>query len=179
MTKLNIMLDEEKWYQTITFKMLLIGLLVLLLLIPLGMVKSVIREREVTDEEVELEIMEQWGGPQVVSGPTMHVPVFYNVKDKDDKVSKVKKWLHVMPEELDINGTIETELRKRGIYETPVYNAILNISGLFSNLHKIVNEADEIDWKVLMLLWQLLTIEVLKARWIFLGMAKHVNLRLD
>ncbi len=138
--------QQEPWYQTITFKMLLIGALVLILLIPLGMVKSVIREREMTDQEVELEIMEQWGGPQIVSGPTLHIPVYYNVKDKDGTLSKLKKWLHIMPDNLSIDGDIKSEERHRGIYETVIYNTKLSINGDFTKLNTIHTDADEIDW---------------------------------
>lgn len=141
------MIDEEKWHQTISFKVLVIGFLALVLLIPLGMVKSIIREREVTDEQVELEIMERWGGQQLISGPTMHVPVYYKVKGKDDEFNVLRKWLHIMPEELVVTGNVETHLRKRGIYETPVYDASLAISGRFSKLDEVFCDADEIDWE--------------------------------
>jgi inner membrane protein len=138
--------QQEKWYQTITFKMLLIGALVLLLLIPLGMVKSVIRERETTDQEVEHEIMEQWGGPQIVSGPVLHIPVYYSIKDKNGALSKLKKWLHIMPNDLTIHGNIKSQEKHRGIYETVIYTTELSLQGDFSELNTINQDADEVDW---------------------------------
>nr|WP_321450359.1 cell envelope integrity protein CreD [uncultured Carboxylicivirga sp.] len=137
---------SEQWYQTITFKLVTVGILVLVLLIPLSMVKSVIREREDTDRLVETEIMEQWGGPQIISGPTLHVPVYYTSQDKDGHVTKIKRWLHIMPNELNTQGKIEPEKRHRGIYETVIYNANLSINGNFDSLTNLITEADEIDW---------------------------------
>ncbi|MCU4163303.1 cell envelope integrity protein CreD [Carboxylicivirga caseinilyticus] len=136
----------EQWYQTITFKLVTVGILILVLLIPLSMVKSVIREREATDQQVETEIMQQWGGPQIISGPIMHVPVYYNSLDKDGHEIKTKRWLHIMPDELNSQGFIEPDKKHRGIYETVIYNTNLSIKGNFDSLSKLNPDADEVDW---------------------------------
>ncbi len=138
--------EQEQWYQTITFKLLTIGALVLVLLIPLSMVKSVIHEREQTDHEVEMEIMQQWGGPQVVSGPIMHIPVTYINTDKDGKTQKIKRWLHIMPDDLNANGKIDPEKKHRGIYETVIYTTDLSLQGHFNAFKNIQADVDEIDW---------------------------------
>jgi inner membrane protein len=137
--------NEENWYQTLTFKVVMIGVLVLLLLIPLGMVKSVIRERQATEAEVERELFEKWGGEQVVTGPVLHVPTFYYVKENDE-LKKHKRWLHVMPEDLMIKGEVEPEIRYRGIYKKVLYNSDFVVSGDFDKLNEIEVVADEIDW---------------------------------
>ncbi|MCG8581584.1 MAG: cell envelope integrity protein CreD [Bacteroidales bacterium] len=137
--------NEESWYQTITFKVVMIGVLVLLLLIPLGMVKSVIRERQATEAEVERELFEKWGGEQVVTAPVLHIPTFYYVKEGKE-LKKHKRWLHVMPEDLLIKGAVEPEIRYRGIYKKVLYNSDFTISGVFSHLNEVEVVADEIDW---------------------------------
>ena len=48
--------------QSNTFRMLLIGTLTLLLLIPLAFVKDLVRERKHRQERVIQEIDEKWGG---------------------------------------------------------------------------------------------------------------------
>ncbi|MBS2097038.1 cell envelope integrity protein CreD [Carboxylicivirga linearis] len=136
----------EQWYQTITFKLVTVGLLILILLIPLSMVKSVIREREQTDQQVETEIMEQWGGPQIISGPILHLPVYYYTQDKNGHIKKTKKWLHIMPDDLNTEGYIEPHKRHRGIYETVIFNSQLSINGNFDSLNKLTIDADEVDW---------------------------------
>ncbi|MBK3517843.1 cell envelope integrity protein CreD [Carboxylicivirga marina] len=138
--------NEEQWYQTLTFKVVMIGALVLLLLIPLGMVKSVIRERQATEAEVERELFEKWGGEQVLTGPILHVPTYYYLKE-DEKLTKHKRWLHVMPELLSVNGSVEPEVRYRGIYKKVLYNSDLQIEGAFEKLDQMVINADEVDWE--------------------------------
>ena len=136
---------HTSWYQSTTFKFAIIGLLVLLLLIPLGMVKSVIREREETERQVEREMIQQWGSEQLISGPVLHIPVYtYHLIDK--KNTKVKKWLHIMPNDLFVTGNVEPEIRYRGIYKQVLYNADIKLNGYFEALHKIDIQADEVDW---------------------------------
>jgi len=142
--KMN-MNDTEQWYQSLTFKMILIGVLVLVLLIPLSMVKSVITEREETEQQVDQEMMLQWGGPQIISGPVLHVPLTYYIKD-DDKVKKSHKWLHIMPEDLNVTGNVLPEIRYRGIYKKVLYNSELKIYGSFGDLTKVTTNAHTIDW---------------------------------
>ncbi|WP_430814593.1 cell envelope integrity protein CreD [Carboxylicivirga sp. RSCT41] len=137
--------SEENWYQTLTFKAVMIGVLVLLLLIPLGMVKSVIRERQATEAEVERELFEKWGGEQVVTGPVLHVPTYYYVKEGKE-LKKHKRWLHIMPEDLMIKGAVEPEIRYRGIYKKVLYNSDFIITGKFNDLSKVDVVADEIEW---------------------------------
>ncbi len=139
------------WHQTTTFKLTIIGLLVLLLLIPLGMVKSVIREREHTEQQVEQEMMQQWGGQQLVSGPVLHVPIYTYHTSENNKTSeqtqvKIKQWLHIMPDDLSVTGQINPEIRYRGIYKQVLYNADLKLKGYFVSISKIAVQADEIDW---------------------------------
>jgi len=134
------------WYQTTTFKFAIIGTLVLLLLIPLSMVKSVIHEREETERQVEQEMMQQWGNEQLISGPILHIPTYsYHMIDK--KHTKVKKWLHIMPADLKTTGHVEPEIRYRGIYKQVLYNASLTLAGHFGSIDKIDVQADEIDWQ--------------------------------
>lgn len=144
--KMNIN-ETGSWYQSLTVKMVLIGIMVLILLIPLSMVKSVIVEREETDQQVDQEMMHQWGGPQLISGPVLNVPVIYWTKDKEDKLIKSRRWLHVMPEELNINGEIIPEARKRGIYKKILFNSKLNLRGRFEKLDQIKTNANEIEWE--------------------------------
>ena len=56
------------------FKMTAIAILVLLLLIPLSMVRSVLHERLQRREAAVKEITSTWGSEQVVLGPVLIVP---------------------------------------------------------------------------------------------------------
>ena len=68
---------QQPWLSSNIIKLGLITVMGLLLLIPLSMIKSVIREREATEKEVDLRMMEQWGGPQTITGPIVNIPIYY------------------------------------------------------------------------------------------------------
>jgi inner membrane protein len=119
------------WSNSLTFKMSIIAVMVLLLLIPLGMIKGLIREREKTSQEVEYDISSQWGSAQTLAGPILNIPVEYQQVDNKGVVTTERSWLHVMPANLKIESTLEPEIRYRGIFKTTVYNSQSNIEGSF------------------------------------------------
>jgi len=125
----------KNWFkESITFKLIIIGVLSLLLLIPAGMVKRLIREREKTRNEVINEINSKWGFQQTITGPVISVP-FIRYYKEDDKILSSKHYVHMLPDNLEIMGEIFPETRYRGIYKVVVYNARLNIKGDFSSIN--------------------------------------------
>ncbi len=60
--------------RSLTFRAVVVGILVLLLLIPLGMVERLIWERQERRTEVETEVGNTWGGAQTLTGPVIAVP---------------------------------------------------------------------------------------------------------
>src|SRR5262245_42586554 len=58
----------------ITKRVVMLGILILLMLIPLTMISDLVNERSNRRYEVETQIAEQWGGYQVVSGPVLMIP---------------------------------------------------------------------------------------------------------
>ncbi len=123
----------------------LVVLLVLILCIPLEMIKSVAREREERRDEARSDITEKAGGSSVLGAVSVVVPVSYverfkNEKGKEEIVWRSRKvWF--LPEELAIDGTTETALRKRGIYEVPVFSGPFGIRASF-RLHPAMTGLD-------------------------------------
>ena len=117
-------------------KSFFIGFLVLALLIPTFLIMYLVSERKDRKQEVTREISNKWSAAQTITGPFLIVP--YN--ETENSVT-VKKYLHILPELLDINGNIEPEIRYRSIYKVPVYTAKpLTLKGKFSkNLLNSVN----------------------------------------
>ena len=89
-------MQQQQWLSSHLTKLGLIVILGLLLLIPLSMIKSVIREREATEKDVDIKMMEQWGGPQTVTGPILNIPVCYYTYDIEDKmiITKIYTFLN-------------------------------------------------------------------------------------
>ncbi|MCK4778199.1 MAG: cell envelope integrity protein CreD, partial [Actinomycetia bacterium] len=105
----------------------------LLLLIPLQMIKSFIKDRENRKRATVNEISSKWGGIQTLTGPVLSIPYNHYFRDKDDKLIKVIKYAFFLPEDLLVTGKITPEIRYRGIYKVIVYNANLQISGFFES----------------------------------------------
>ena len=51
--------NQLKWYETMTVKMILLGFMALMFLVPLELIKTVIRDRESSSTLVKQEIAEQ------------------------------------------------------------------------------------------------------------------------
>jgi inner membrane protein len=137
--------DNKKLQYSLTIKIVVLAFLGLFLLIPLEMIKSIIRERQKTAEEVKKEIAFQWAGQQIISGPVLNIPVriFPSKKELDPYVSV----LHLMPESLTIKADVQTEKRHRSIYQTVVYTADMNISGSFAIPELNADGNREVLWK--------------------------------
>ncbi|PIA82301.1 hypothetical protein BFR04_11110 [Gaetbulibacter sp. 4G1] len=129
------------WIKTsITAKMLIVGFLTFVLLIPLFFIEDLIRERSYRQTEVINEINQQWGNEVLIYGPILKVPYkIYKEKTVTDK--KTKKVYtetieeiysaYFFPENLNINSSLNPEEKKRGIYTTAVYNSKMQITGSF------------------------------------------------
>ncbi len=114
-----------------TFKLITICALILLLLIPASMVKSLIRERDYRKQGVINEINHKWGEAQTLIGPVITVPYLVYLEDKKGKTTTVTKYFHILPDTVNIKSRITPEVRYRGIYEAVLYNTILSIDGHF------------------------------------------------
>lgn len=117
-----------------TFKLFTICLLILALLIPSSMVKSMIREREARKQSVVNEVSAKWGRAQTVTGPVITVPYAAYVEGRKGKTTKVIRYLHLLPDTVNIKSRITPHVRSRGIYEAVLYNTMIDIDGSFSHL---------------------------------------------
>ena len=133
---------------SVIVKLLFIGFLVLILLIPMGMVRSVIYERNHLYLSAKQDIMNAWGREQTIGGPVLTLP--YRVTVTDDKgIKRVQKSLaHFLPERLNVRGQLDTQMRYRGIYQVPVYTADLKLSGRFAppDIARLGIEPHNVDW---------------------------------
>src|ERR1700736_4171921 len=121
-----------KRYRTI-IKLIGVGLLILLLLIPLGMITGVLSDRLQRRNEAVADITSSWGREQILIGPVLIITYQYRfktVKEVPGKDGKVEKreveetggaWAYFLPETLNLAGDAETQKLKRGIYEAAVF----------------------------------------------------------
>ena len=114
--------------QSTSFKFVIIGILSLLLLIPVGKIRNLILERQERSSLAAWEISEKWGLEQTITGPYLTIPL-KEIRTLNEKEEVIRRQLHILPEDLSINGKVVPEEKKRGIYETVVYSAAMRITG--------------------------------------------------
>ena len=127
---------------SMTKKILSIALLILLFQIPNIMVDGVISSREARHNDAVFSIQDNWARRQTVVGPFLTIPCTRYDGDKLVSCS-----LHVLPENLQVDSDLKTEIRYRGIYEAVVGIGDLQLQGSFviSNVSNF--DLEEIFWK--------------------------------
>jgi inner membrane protein len=134
---------------SVTFRIIVIGVLILLLLIPLGFVRDLVYERKNRKVEAVNEISQKWGGQQTIIGPILSIPYQqYGISKDNQKVLLGVQYAHFLPEKLNINTTLEPQIRSRGIFDAVVYSSKMNFSGKFTRIDTEVLDLKGafIDW---------------------------------
>ena len=124
--------EKRRLRDSVMVKMLVIGVLILLLLVPLGMVGSLVRERQSRSGHAAEEVAATWGSAQTLAGPVLTVPYLQHVKNDKGVPVTLRSYARFLPETLDVEGNVETEKRSRGIFEVAVYRTDLRWRGTFA-----------------------------------------------
>lgn len=130
--------SDKNFLHSTTAKIIMVGVLTLVLLIPLQYVKALISERSEYQKEVADGISNQWGGSVYFYGPVLKVPYkAFSETQFVDKVTKAIKYertyyteyAYFFPEELKANANVQTESKHRNNYESAVFSAKMNFKG--------------------------------------------------
>lgn len=113
-------------------KVIVIGILTLLLMIPMVMISDLVNERERTASEAVEEVGERWSLPQTVVGPVLTIPRYtLQHVGESGRTERVREVVNILPESLDITGDVRTEELRRGLYEAVVYRSTMELRGTF------------------------------------------------
>jgi len=110
---------------SIMVKMVVVGVLILVLLIPLLMIWGLISERQQRHDAVTAEVASSAGSSQTLGGPVLVVP--FRIYSQ----AETQELAFFLPEALSVKGSLEPERRSRGIYDVVLYKANLRLSGTF------------------------------------------------
>jgi inner membrane protein len=120
------------WMRSLTAKVLGIGMLALLMLIPLLQVHGLISERQQLREATVAKIAQGWGGPQVLGGLLLAVPTQRLVSSAQDPQPKVERSTEmVLADSVTMDVAMTVHTRSYGIYSAPVYVSTVQLSGRF------------------------------------------------
>ncbi len=142
-----------RFTNSIWIKIWLIVFICLLLLIPVGQVEDLIRERHRFSDQAKNEVTDKWSRKQSTGKVVLSVPII-QTRTKVDKEGKTVSYdhhshVHFLPEQLSISADTTSHVKKRGLYTIPLYETKLVLEGTFSNLDQRVREFKntKVIWK--------------------------------
>jgi inner membrane protein len=114
-------------------RLLVMGLLLFALQAPLTMMCSVVDERKARRNAVVTDVSGNWGDAQTIGGPVLAVPYRYSWSDSHGQRQTATANDYFLPEQLEIEGALESGERKRTLFTVVVYTARVKIRGRFTH----------------------------------------------
>jgi len=132
-----------------SIKVMVIGALILILLIPVSMIKGVVHDRVRVHNDARAGIMQSWGGQQLLSGPILVLP--YRVVHINKAGNEIVRtdFAYILPSSLDIDIEANPEVLYRGMHKVPIYSASVSLSGAFNSpdFAMLAPAASDIEWQ--------------------------------
>lgn len=129
----------------ISKRVVMLGILILIMLIPLIMIGDLVYERSARRYEVENQIAGQWGGSQIVGGPVLMIPYVtrskYDRGDGSTGEAVTERLAYFLPDKLAIIADLDSDFRRRSLYDVLVYTSRIELSGSFA-------PANFSDWNI-------------------------------
>jgi inner membrane protein len=142
-------------FQSITFKIVIIALLLLLFLIPQAMISSVIDDRQDYFLKAENDVQSSWGSDQIIAGPIITIPYFITEEEiysEDNKMLKRKvekrRVRAIVPKNQNVKSQLKHLIKERGIFDILLYKSKSEIIGNFSISEEVteIKKLGRIDW---------------------------------
>ena len=166
---------------SLTIKMIIVGILTLILLIPLSYINDLIDERQDRQQSVVEDINQKWGEEVLLYGPVLEIPyityievIKKNAETKAIYTEKVARtnYGYFFPKQLNVDAQLDPEIKAYGMYNSVVYSGLVHLNGMFSKPDiKAISSSDPV------VLWN-------KARVIFKtsdlkGVSNQVSIKVD
>jgi inner membrane protein len=118
-----------------TLRLLGVAFLALLLLLPVVRIGELVSERQGRAAGAVEEVASKWGNRQALVGPALVVPFTSRVTTAsttgEPVVSERPGNAVFLPRRMEATGTIDSQVRRRGIFSVPVYSLDLQVEGEF------------------------------------------------
>ena len=134
---------KNKISNSISFKLGVILLLIMLMQVPLSYVRDLIYERKQMQQQAQNEISKRWGANQYIGAPLMNIYSYKtNILNSNNKNTNTnqQKLQTIQARTFNLNINLDAELRYLGIYEAAVFISDVKISGLFELSQKITKQ---------------------------------------
>jgi len=133
-TKQFIQEKPKNFNWPLTLKVVTIGAVIIVLMIPKLMILELIKERESTAGLAKTEVEQKWSLGQTVRGPVLTIPYIERISGGNKKeIAEEIHECHFLPKTLQVNSGISPKELNRSIYKTVVYESEIKISGSFDS----------------------------------------------
>lgn len=116
-------------------RLVALGLLLLVLLVPLSMIESRVSERGLRRDAAVAGVAQSWGGRQILAGPLLRLPYRMTVRESVENGRVVERvrdgWVTLPPQRLEAQVQLDSQRRRRGIFEVPLFSAAADLQGRF------------------------------------------------
>ena len=110
------------------FKIAMLVVIILLLLVPITMIRSLVNERSYRAEGAERSIMEAWGSQFTLYGPVIRIPVV----EPDSYNRTINRALWITPRDVNIQANFSAERKRRGIFSVALFSGDVSVTGSFT-----------------------------------------------
>jgi inner membrane protein len=114
-------------------RLIIMGVLLLALHVPLTMMCGIVSERTARRDAVVSEVSGNWGNAQTVNGPVLTVPYRHSWEDSQGRRQTSIAYYNVLPESLEVMGSVDAGERRRTLFAVIVYTAHLKLRGRFGH----------------------------------------------
>lgn len=131
-----------------TAKLLTVGVLIFICLVPSFFVWILLAERTNRQDEAKKDITSKWGSSQIIAGPILSLPYYKASVDTQGLKHETSGVLNVLPKKLNHIATIDPEIRSRGIFDAVVYKTKIDGQGTFAmpDLQHVNISSHDIQW---------------------------------
>ena len=148
----------SQWLKTsITARMMMVGALILVLLIPLSYVNILISERSYRQKDVVNEINQKWGNEVLIYGPIIKLPYksysetsTFNEKTKTylKETKTLINYAYIFPQKLHVDAAVKSKTMYLGNFESAVFTSDMALSGNYepTNLEGKGIKNEDIIW---------------------------------
>ncbi|WP_400077601.1 cell envelope integrity protein CreD [Winogradskyella sp. R77965] len=163
-----------QWLKTsITARMLMVGALILVLLIPLTYVNILIEERAYRQQDVVQEINQKWGNEVMIYGPILKLP-YKTYSETSTFNEKTKTYLketkthlnyaYIFPEKLDIEAAVKSKTMHLGNFESAVFTSDMAIEGNYQKPDLIAKgiKSKDVIWEKASILFRTTNLKGIK-----------------
>ena len=134
MLEKNLNLNKNAFW----VKPIIIFVLLLVMLIPLGFIKSILYDRQVVKSQAEQSIMQPVGGTLELQGLVLSLPFKQTIDVQNDDgtitTKRVTKQILVTPKNYKISTELDPQYLKRGIFSVPIFNGNIGVNAEFGAL---------------------------------------------